>query len=299
MRITLPLVVAFSLLGSGCALCWPRGGGMALCSGDDDDDAGDDDDATDPADPGMVAIPAGTYAMGCHQELKPAGATCSSEELPVHTVTISAFQIDAFEVTSAQYVEFLNAHGNDCVDAPCLGGFADPEVDELDGVWVALDAVRQRPIVEVTWYGAEAYCVWAGKRLPTEAEWERAARGDVSERFPWGSDAPDCNRAIFGDGCGEGRAWDVDDGFRDAGRSPFGVWDLGGNVWEYVSDRFDADYYEDSPEIDPQGPVVGDSRVVRGGGWESNEYAVEAWSRWGRPDFLGNASVGLRCATDR
>jgi len=263
-------------------------------SGDDDDASGDDDDSTD-AD-GMIAIPAGTVEMGCQEDLLPSAWTCDDEELPPRTVTISAFRIDAFEVTNADFVTFLNDHGNDCGEAPCMGGFSEPEVFEQAGTWMVREGDETLPAVELTWHGASAYCDWAGKRLPTEAEWERAARGDTVERYAWGAADPTCKHLIWSGGCGEGRPWAVDDGYRSAGRSPFGVWDMGGNVWEYVQDRYASDYYEWGPTEDPQGPVTGDDRVVRGGGWESNDVAIQVWTRWGRYDNLGNDSVGFRCA---
>ncbi len=90
----------------------------------------------------------------------------------------------------------------------------------------------------------------------------------------------------------------MDDGIRELGRSPFGVWDMSGNSWEWVSDRYAADYYEWGPDTDPQGPATGDSRVVRGAGWNSISSLLEAWTRWGRMENLGNSAVGFRCGAD-
>ena len=304
--IFLALIAALAL--PGCTLCWPRGGAMGVCGGaddddvttddddvaDDDDSTGDDDDST--AD-GMIAIPAGTFAMGCHQDLVPSGS-CDDEELPVHTVSVSAFRMDAFEVTRQEFVDFINGNDNDCDEAPCLGGFSEPEVYEQGGTWFVLEGFETTAVAEVTWYGARDFCASLGKRLPTEAEWEWAAQGDTPTRYVWGDEDPDCKHAIYGGGCGEDGPWAVDDGIREAGRSPFGVWDMAGNVWEYVADRYSSEYYANSPEQDPPGPATGDNRVVRGGGWESNDRAIEAWSRWGRYAEFGNASVGFRCAAD-
>ena len=261
----------------------------------DDDTTADDDDATD-AD-GMYSVPTGTVEMGCDETMNGA-SSCDGDELPARVVTVSAFRIDAFEVTKEEFVTFLNEYGNDCGESDCVGAFANPEVDEVAGVWAVLPGLERQPMLEVTWYGARDYCAWAGQRLPTEAEWARAARGDVPTVFTWGSDEPDCKRAIYGDGCGEGRPWDVDDGIRERGRSPFGVWDMGGNAWEWVQDRYAADYYEWGPDTDPPGPATGDSRVVRGGGWNSNSTMLDVWVRWGRQPNSGAMAVGFRCGAD-
>jgi formylglycine-generating enzyme required for sulfatase activity len=301
-----PLLVATLMLafaaGPGCTLCWPRGGALQQCGDDDDattaddDDAttADDDDATGPDADGMLPVPAGSVTMGCD----PATATtCESDEMPLHTVTVAAFRMHELEVTNGAFVAFLNDHGNDCGGFRCLGVFAGPEVTEADGVWSVLPDAEDRPAVEVTWYGADEYCAEAGLRLPTEAEWERAARGDDGRTWPWGEAELDCGRAIYGDGCGTGSAWDVGEP-RSAGRSPFGMYDMSGNAWEWVSDWYGDDYYAESPDADPQGPVFGSSKVARGGGWESSPTALEPWSRWARDLEFGASAVGFRCAGD-
>ncbi len=294
------LTLVALLAQSGCGLCWPRGGAMEQCiASDDDDDTGDDDDAgddDDTGDDGMVDVPLGSVEMGCDEDLMTGPSSCDSDEVPLHVVTISAFRLDAWAVTNEDFVAFLNAHGNDCGEADCLGGFSEPEISESAGVWSVLAGAERWPVMETYWYGARDYCAWVGKRLPTEAEWARAARGDVPALYVWGAAEPDCKHAIYGDGCGEGHPWAVDDGIRVLGRSPFGAWDMSGNSWEWVQDRYAADYYEWSPGTDPQGPATGDSRVVRGGGWDSNSSMLRVWTRWGRSMNLGNDSVGFRCA---
>ena len=301
MRLAL---LAALLLLPGCTLCWPRGGGIGECvavddddAGDDDtgdDDSGDDDDSTGPDDLGMLPVPAGVVRMGCDPQVQ---QRCENDAQPVRPVDVSAFRMHEFEVTRAEFVDFLNANGNVCDGGNCIGVFSGPEVDEdADGSWYVLEGFERTPVMEVTWAGADAYCRWIGGRLPTEAEWERAARGDDERSWPWGEEDIDCSRAVYGDGCGTGGPWDVGSP-REAGRSPFGMVDMTGNAWEWVSDWYDPDYYATAPEADPPGPVVGTSRVVRGGGWESNLGALEPWNRWGRTPEFGNSSVGFRCAT--
>ncbi|MCO4772954.1 MAG: SUMF1/EgtB/PvdO family nonheme iron enzyme [Deltaproteobacteria bacterium] len=326
MRLLLLLVALLAPTLSGCTLCWPRGGALEQCgddddatandddattddddatandddattddddaTSDDDDATGDDDDSMD--DDGMLPIPTGTVGMGCDPNV---ASNCESDEMPVHEVTVAAFRMHAFEVTRAEFVDFLNDHGNVCEGENCLGVFAGPEITELEGVWSVAEGLENTAVVEVTWLGADAYCTWAGVRLPTEAEWERAARGDDGRTYPWGEADVDCARAVFYDGCGEDGTWDVGEP-RFAGRSPFGMWDMAGNAWELVSDWYDSNYYGVSPDTNPSGPVVGNSKVARGGGWNSNSATMEAWSRWSRDLEYGGGTVGFRCAGD-
>ncbi len=315
MRAT--LILLFVLALPGCSYCWPRGGSPALCqqddddsgdddataddddaTADDDDATADDDDATaddddstlpEPDSDGMVTVDAGPFTRGCDDGTP----GCDGESQPAGQVTVSPFRIDAFEVTNAAYALFLTDHGNDCDGAQCFSLFVNGEIeDQGNGTWLADEETENHPVHDVDWLGAATYCDWAGRRLPTEAEWELAARGEDGRRFPWGAEDPDCALAIFND-CPDTGAWDV--GTRPDGRSPFGAYDMAGNLWEWASDWM-ADDWSDSDTDNPTGPVFGDSRVVRGGSYVSNSVAITTWSRWGRDPEHGSGWVGFRCA---
>lgn len=192
-----------------------------------------DDDAE------MVLVPAGEFWMGSGDGV--------SHEKPRHRVYLDAFHIDKYEVTNTLYQRFISATGH-----------REPR-HMSDSKWNN----PQQPVVGVSWHDAEAYCRWAGKRLPTEAEWEKAARGTDERRYPWGNEW-DKKRAN-GSESGIGRTTPV--GQYPGGVSPYGAEDMAGNVWEWVADWYDADYYQRSPERNPRGPELGSGKVVRGGSW--------------------------------
>jgi formylglycine-generating enzyme required for sulfatase activity len=229
----------------------------------------------------MVYVPAGEFTMGSDEG--------GSDEQPVHTVYQDAFWIDKYEVTNAQY--------RACVEA---GACDEPS----DIAYYAANYYAQHPVVYVRWPQAEAYCQWAGKRLPTEAEWEKAARGTDGRTYPWGNTFDgsklnfcDKNCSFFWNDASvdDGYAFTAPVGSYPAGVSPYGALDMAGNVWEWVADWYDPGYYSQSSGRNPHGPGSGVERVLRGGSWSSTapyvRGATRHWAYSVHPDF-----VGFRCA---
>jgi formylglycine-generating enzyme required for sulfatase activity len=217
----------------------------------------------------MVLVPAGEFLLGSPESIG------LEDEHPQRRIVLDAFAIDRTEVTVAAYQACEAAK---ICDAPrCKKKSHEPETR------------ADHPVVCVTWEQARRYCEWAGKRLPTEAEWEKAARGG---RFPWGAAEPTCELARFS-GCGEGTS---PVGSANKGASPFGALDMAGNVWEWVGDWHHGDYYAIAPEKNPPGPWSGTKKVVRGG---AHSYAPSSLESHGRTfDVPTNAfdHVGFRCA---
>jgi formylglycine-generating enzyme required for sulfatase activity len=196
----------------------------------------------------MVLIPAGTFWMG-----SPDGEGNKNEH-PRHQVYLDAFYMDKFEVTVARYAEFIRAKNR------AKPAFWDLVVSGKHG---------NLPVVGVEWWDAKTYCEWVGKRLPTEAEWEKAARGTEGRTYPWGNDQPTARHANFGKGyttnAYDDRLAPVDS--YEAGKSPNGLHHMAGNVWEWTADWYGKEYYGKSPARNPTGPSGGEYRVIRGGSW--------------------------------
>jgi formylglycine-generating enzyme required for sulfatase activity len=234
----------------------------------------------------MIYIPAGEFTMG--------STDGNPDETPVHSVQLDGYWLDRTEVTNSMFANFLNTRGNQMEGGTTWLNTRDPFVwvFEKDGVWQTFPGRENYPIVGVSWYGANAYCQWAGHRLPTEAEWEYAAKGVDNRRFPWGDDYLDCNHARYS-GCGN---TPVEVGSLSLGVSPFGVFDLAGNVAEWLNDRYAADYYQQSPRLNPTGPINRYYRVIRGGYWGNTYIQLQTSHRdWAGADQR-DASVGFRCA---
>ena len=223
----------------------------------------------------MVYVPASDFQMGCEND----PSVCYEPQFPLHTVYLDAYYIDKHEVTHDQYKE--------CVTA---GECDPPKTWSNEGDY---------PVIYVSWHNAQDYCTWNGKRLPTEAEWEKAARGDSDTRFyPWGSGI-DCTYAnyLYRDG------WDFKEyctgfttpvGSYPKGASPYGALDMAGNVWEWVADWFQEDYYSTYPAdgwpSNPTGPENGTLKVLRGGGWATTRGVLSVRSRGNLdPAYRSNA----------
>lgn len=226
--------------------------------------------------------------MGCSRRGDP---ECERDERPAYRVELSRFFIDPLEVTQAEYQACVAAGGCTPIDpGRCFvwTGGAFERGGRMPGGLLGAD----HPAVCVTWFQARAYCASVGKRLPTEAEWERAAAGPTRRRYPWGDAAPSCGRAHF-DGCGE-HTRPV--GGRPGGASPEGVQDLAGNVSEWVNDWYDPEAYWRPFRDDPTGPDHGVVRVVRGGSYYDNAALLRSSYRYGLNPMSGFSTVGLRCA---
>jgi formylglycine-generating enzyme required for sulfatase activity len=216
------------------------------------------------------------------------------DESPIHSVSLSAYWMDQTEVTNAMYANFLNTAGNRMEGGTTWLDLDDPLIwmSEQSGVWQVLAGKAYYPVVGVSWYGAKAYCEWVGRTLPTEAQWEYASKGEAGFRFPWGSRGLDCSYSRFL-GCG---SRPVQVGSLLPGVSPFGIFDMAGNVAEWVNDRYAADYYQQAPGDDPVGPINGYYRVIRGGSWGSSYIGLQTTHRdWAGADTQ-DSEIGFRCA---
>ena len=242
----------------------------------------------------MMLVSAGEFLMGSTD----ADPKAADDETPAHTLYLDAFWIDRTEVTNARYAQFLNAlgeHTSACGERACVETQVEDEDSHIlreGGLYVVESGFEDHPVIEVTWYGAQAYCTWVGARLPTEAEWEKAARGVDGRSYPWGDQSPDCKKAQYADCSG----MTVPVGSKSAGASPYGVLDIAGNVWEWVVDWYDPAYYSSSPVQNPQGPDLGERKVFRGGSWGYLSTFIRTTDRVrNRPTYAG-FNVGFRCA---
>lgn len=243
----------------------------------------------------MVRIPAGPFTMGSD---KKRDKNAYLAEFPQRSVYLDAYDIDKYEVTAVQYLKFVLATNRS------------PQVDwKFDGGNFQ-ETMVAHPIMHVTWYEADEYCQWAGKRLPTEAEWEKAARGDADTRiYPWGNEMAGLSRANYGRTGLSGPVRDrperlllyppIISVFKyDNSVSPYGLFQMAGNVAEWVSDWYDKDYYKTAPDKNPKGPEKGTQKAFRGGGWIDSTPSVRVSQRNGTDPKTSMNWMGFRCARD-
>ncbi|MBN1657316.1 MAG: SUMF1/EgtB/PvdO family nonheme iron enzyme, partial [Anaerolineae bacterium] len=218
----------------------------------------------------MGYVPAGEFMMG--------GDGGDDDEKPAHTVYLDAFWIDRTEVTNAQFQQCVAAGA--CKVGKMFNYNPEKDAD------ISID--------EITWAQANAYCSWVGARLPTEAEWEKAARGTDGRKYPWGNGEPNCDKACYEE-C-ECRRAAADQ--RTAGASPYGALDMAGNLWEWASDWYDNTYYTRSPARNPQGPDSGSQRVLRGGAYWFARWDLRTANRWDMTPGDHRNDIGFRCVVD-
>ncbi|RMH09872.1 MAG: formylglycine-generating enzyme family protein [Nitrospirae bacterium] len=291
----------------------------------------------------MVLLPAGEFWMGTsEQELAQLVRDCVqagwradrmaceqyfSDEQPRHRVVLDAFYLDQFEVTNAQFAAFVRSTGY--VTTAEREGWAYAYVQE-QGTWQVKDVVgaswrkpdgvedifqvghEQHPVTQVSWEDAHAYCQWAGKRLPTEAEFEYATRAGTSTRFWWGQAYP--STRLVGNFADEAAKrqfpqWGFilsgyDDGYVKTApvgsfeRNAWGLADMIGNVWEWTADWYEKNYYAGSPALNPKGPLHGEERVIRGGSWHSAPQDLRSALRMWITPTVRTDKIGFRCAQD-
>lgn len=237
----------------------------------------------------MLFVPGGEFQMGCNPEHN-GGSACTADELPLHTVNLGDFYIDKYEITNAQYAACVKEGA--CTLPTVLS--SETHKDYFDN-----PAYANYPVIFVTWSNAVEYCSWAGKRLPTEAEWEKAARGTTGGTYPWGDAPADCTLAnIYHNASSSLCVGDTSAvGSYTASAGQYGVMDMAGNVWEWVNDWYAEDYYASSPTDNPAGPESGNYKVLRGGGWRNNWVFIRVASRSYDPVFNSGRDVGFRCAS--
>jgi serine/threonine-protein kinase len=300
-------VMEAAILGLACTGCYQSsaeddsgrddgaGDDAAVDHGSDDsaiEDVTDDAPTTEPCPSNMVRVPAGPVVVGSDP------GEGDTDEEPEHVVVLSEFCIDTFEVTNRDWLQCQAGGG--CSRPHASGSrtrlnyIGSPEFDDF-------------PVINVDWNEATAYCAWVGKRLPTEAEWEKAARGgcevvapascgpEDERTYPWGDAAPDCTLANFVACVGDTTPVDA----HPAGASPYGAMNLADNVSEWVADWYAGSIYAtcaDGSCVDPQGPPSGSERVHRGGSWESTAAYVRCANRFRQVDGYSFDNLGFRCA---
>ena len=241
-----------------------------------------------------IRIPEGTFLLGSVRvDDDPYGKETQFDdtELPQHRVWLDSYEIDRDEVSLAEYLAYLHARK------------LHPSVELQKLIWHVItvhsvqdETLAQWPALYVTWKEADGLCRAQGKRLPTEAEWEKAARGPDGNLFPWGQQLPDNTLAMFGQHHVHEIPILAAVSSGNAGKSYYGLHHMAGNVAEWVNDWFGFDYYAYMPERNPPGPSSGRYKSLRGGSWKSNRIMLRTATRSGAPSTQRSATVGFRCA---
>jgi len=222
----------------------------------------------------MVEIPEGPFKMGSNNG--------DYDEAPEHQVYLATLYIDKYEVTQAEYDRFVKATKRGKPFVPVF----DDDISKI--------LKPELAAMGMSWSDAAAYCQWAGKRLPTEAEWEKAAKGEGNRQYPWGDTLTPMHANL--DGEEDGYKYLAPPGKFEAGRSPYGLYDMAGNVAEWVHDTYDDKYYSKSPYRDPKGPEDGQNKVIRGGSWRESPNGARVSKRFQAKLWRTDATIGFRCA---
>ena len=220
----------------------------------------------------MLYIPEGEFIRGGEYN-----------NAPKQTIFLDEFYIDQYEVTNILYQKCVQ-------EGSCQPPKSISSVNSKE--YYILPEFRHHPVIQVTWEDAQTYCQFVGKRLPTEAEWEKAARGTDGLTYPWGDDPPSKERANF-----DSSTDLVAVGSYPDGTSPYGAYDMAGNAWEWVADWYQHDYYQQAPKENPQGPEKATNKVIRGGAWQTKHFTLEAGRRKNRNPSAKDSDLSFRCAS--
>jgi formylglycine-generating enzyme required for sulfatase activity len=243
----------------------------------------------------LLFVPEGDFIMGADAtealaECQNLRSDCRLEWFtnaePPHTVKMDAFWMDEHEVTNKQYAACVST-------GKCAPPFQNNSYTRGD--YYGNPRYDEYPVIYVTWQNAHDYCEWAGRRLPTEAEWEKAGRGTDERLYPWGNEKPTSNLLNFALKVGDTSPIKS----YSKGVSPYGVYDMSGNVWEWVNDWYDENYYRTSPASNPPGPAEGTDRVTRSSAWIFYDFDVRVTDRYGNDPKTANNVIGFRCARSR